>query len=127
MYGGLKRLSGAKDVEMGAPVTKGAGSWVVNFTEQPKVKMADIKKELAKYKIDKVTAKITATVTEKDKAYSAGDLALANGKDAGDVLADLAKLLAEKKVKLVLSGLLSEDDKGKQTLALTKVAEPDKK
>ncbi len=113
-------------MELGTPVAKGAGSWVVSFTGQPKVKMADLKKELGKYKVDKVNAKITAKVTEKDKAYSAGDLALANGKDAGDVLADVAKLLGEKKDTLVLSGTLTEDDKGKQTLALSKVSEPAK-
>lgn len=122
---GLKRLSGAKDVEPDAPVQSGKGSWIVHFEGQPKVALKAISEAVGKYKVEAVKAKITSKVVEKDKGFMAGDIALANGKekDAPDVLKEVAAFVKEKKDTLVLRGVLTEDDKGKQTLVLTRVDE----
>ena len=97
----------------------------------PVVKIADVKKELGKFKLEKVAFKITSKVTEKDKQYSAGTFLLKDAPDdADDCIAKVADFLKAKKSMLVLTGLLAEDDKGKQTLELTKVDEvskPEKK
>ena len=81
---GLKRLSGAKDVSQD-DFQAGVATFIVTFDAQPKVKMADIKKEVGKY-----------------------------------VLKEVAGLKGK---KVVLSGVLTEDDAGAQTLTLSKVAE----
>jgi hypothetical protein len=111
---GLKRLSGAKSAAQD-DFNKGTGTYVVTFDAPPKVKMADIKKEMGKYKLESVKLKITVVAS----GATAGDIALANPKDD-----DLLKTVeGQKGKKVVLSGLLSEDDKGKQTLTLSKVTE----
>jgi len=84
----------------------------------PVVTMAGIKKEVGKFKVDKVTMKITSKVTEKDKMYFAGTIALADA--AGDADDCIVKA---KKTLLVLTGVLIEDDKGKQKLEMTKCDE----
>ena len=109
---GLKRLSGAKEVSQD-DFSAGVATFIITFDAQPKVKMADIKKEVGKYKLDQVKMKFTTTAPEGAKV---GDLAL-----KGDE--ELKELAALKGKKVVLSGVLSEDDKGAQTLTLTRVAE----
>ena len=112
---GLKRLSGAKDVSQD-DFQAGVATFIVTFDAQPKVKMADIKKEVGKYKLDVVKMKFTTAAPEGAKV---GDLTLANPKDE-DLLKEVAGLKGK---KVVLSGVLTEDDKGAQTLTLSKVAE----
>jgi hypothetical protein len=111
---GLKRLSGAKEVSQD-DFSAGVGTYIVTFEAPPKVKIADIKKEIGKYKIEEIRLKITA----KAEGNKAGDLTLANPKE-GDLLKEVE---SHKGQKLVLSGVLSEDDKGNRTLTLSKVAE----
>jgi hypothetical protein len=109
----LKRLSGAKEVQQD-DISQGVGTFVVVYPELPKVKIADIKKEVGKYQIVKVGLKVTATVADN----KIGAIALANPKDE-DLLKEVA---ANGGKKLVVSGTLTEDDKGAQTLTLSKVA-----
>ena len=109
---GLKRLSGAKEASQDDYV-KGVGTYIVTFAAPPKVKLADVKKELPKYKIEGLSLKITAVV----EGNKVGDLTLANPKDE-DLLKEVAALQGK---KVVLSGALTEDDKGAQTLTLSKV------
>jgi hypothetical protein len=111
---GLKRLSGAKEVSQD-DFSAGVGTYIVSFEAPPKIKIADIKKEIGKYKIEEIRLKITT----KAEGTKAGDLTLANPKD-GDLLKEVAALKGK---LLVLSGVLSEDDKGNRTLTLSKVAE----
>ena len=122
MINGLKRLSGAKEVSQDDFV-KGVGTFIVTFDELPKTKMAEIRKEIGGYKLDKVVARITSKVVEKDKKWSAGDLALDNPKDA-DLLKDVA---AKAEESWVLTGALTEDEKGNRLLTLSKVAVAEKK
>jgi hypothetical protein len=111
---GLKRLSGAKEVSQD-DFSAGVGTYIVTFDAPPKVKIADIKKEIGKYKIEEIRLKITT----KAEGNKAGDLTLANPKDE-----DLLKEVAAHKGKMILlSGVLSEDDKGNRTLTLSKVTE----
>ena len=109
---GLKRLSGAKDVSQD-DFSAGVATFIVTFDAPPKVKLADVQKEVGKYKLDQVKMKFTTDAPEGAKV---GDLAL-----KGDEL--LKELAGLKGKKVVLSGVLSEDDKGAQTLTLSKVAE----
>lgn len=112
---GLKRLSGAKEVAQD-DFSAGVGTYVVSFEAPPALKMADIKKSVGKYKIEQVRLKITTMAPEGNKV---GALTLANPK--GEDLLKEAQGLKGKKV--VLSGVLSEDDAGAQTLTLSRVAE----
>jgi hypothetical protein len=124
---GLTRLSGAKKVSQD-DFQKGTGIYIVSFEEIPKVKMAEIQKELGGYKLVKVEAKITSKVAKMDEKWFAGDWALANAKDV-DPMKDVA---AKPEEVWLLTGLLSEDDKGGRTLTLSKAelpapAQPEKK
>ena len=111
---GLKRLSGANGAAQD-DFNKGTGTYIVSFAAAPKVKLADVKKEVGKYKLESTSMKITVVAG----GHTVGDIALANPKDE-----DLLKALdGLKGKKVVLSGLLSEDEKGKQTLTLAKVSE----
>ena len=112
---GLKRLSGAKDVSQD-DFSAGVATFIVTFDAPPKVKMADVKKQVGKYKLEQVKMKFTTDAPEGAKV---GDLTLANPKDE-DLLKEAAALKGK---KVVLSGVLTEDDKGAQTLTLSKVAE----
>lgn len=90
----------------------------------PAVTMAAVKKEVGKYKLEKVSIKITSKVVEKDKKYTAGTFLLADASgDADDCIAKVGEFLKAKKSLLVLTGWLVEDEKGKQTLELTKCDE----
>jgi len=119
---GLKRLSGAKDVSQD-DFAKGVGTFLVKFEEFPKTRQAEIRKEIGGYKLDSVSAKLTTKVVSKDAAWFAGDIALANPKDA-DLLKDVA---AKAEETWVLSGALTEDEKGNRLLTLSKAAVAEKK
>jgi hypothetical protein len=100
----------------------------VKFDAPPAVKLADIKKEIVRGQMGKVEYKITSKVVEKggekEKTYTAGTFLLKDAAgDADDVLVKVADFLKAKKSVLVLTGVLTEDDKGKQTLELTKADE----
>ena len=99
---------------------QGVGTFIVSFGENPKVKVADIKKELGKFEMVSVKAKVTAAVTEKDGACWAAGYKLANGKDE-----DLLATVKGKSAPFVLTGMVTEDATG-ATLTLTKVEEPKK-
>jgi hypothetical protein len=85
--------------------------------------MASIKKEVGKYKLDKVGMKLTGKAVEKtvekNKVWTIG---------ATTLTGDLTSKVAELKGKvIVVTGALTEDDKGKQSLALASVDEVTKK
>ena len=108
---GLKRLSGAKEVSQD-DFSAGVGTYIVTFDGTPKATIADVKKEMGKYKLEEVKLKITTKAPEGNKV---GDITL-----TGDECLKELKELKGKKV--VLSGVLSDEGKGRG-LALTKVSE----
>lgn len=94
---------------------KGTGVYIQKFEGNPRVKLADIQKRVGDYKVVKVQARITALAAEQDGKWRAGTFTLANPKEE-----DWLKVVSEMKGKtLVLSGAISEDDKGNQTLTLS--------
>ncbi len=108
---GLKRLSGAKEVSQD-DFSAGVGTYIVTFDAPPTATVADVKKEIGKYKIEEVRLKITTKAPEGTKV---GDITL-----AGDECLKELKELKGKKV--VLSGVLSDEGKGR-LLTLSKVSE----
>jgi hypothetical protein len=115
----LARLSGADGKAEQDDFQKGTGVYIQKFKGNPSVKIAQIQKEVGSYKVTKVQATITSKVAEKDGKWMAGAFALANPKDD-----DCLKVVKEKHDKtLLLSGVVTEDDKGNQTITLSKVAE----
>ncbi len=116
--GSLKRLSGAKDVSQD-DFSAGVGTYIVKFDAPPAVKMADIQKEVGKYKLDKVQMKLTGKAVEKKSVWSIGLITLTG---------DNAAKIAECKSKVVIvTGVLTEDAKGKQSLEVATVEEVTKK
>jgi hypothetical protein len=114
----LKRLSGAKEVSQD-DFSNGVGTYAIKFDAPPAVKMADISKEIGKYKLEKVTQKLTGKAVEKNKAWMLG---------ATTLTGDMTSKLAELKGKVVIVvGTLTEDAKGKQCLELSSVEEVAKK
>ena len=85
----------------------------------PTVTVATIKKEVGKFKVDKVGMKLTGKAVEKNKVWMMGNVGL-----TGDMTAQVAELKGK---VLIVVGTLSEDEKGKQSLALTSVEELKKK
>src|SRR6185295_18217267 len=108
---GLKRLSGAKEVSQD-DFAAGTGTYIVTFDAPPAAKVADVKAAIGKYKVEEVRMKMTTTAPEGDKV---GDLSLA-GEDG------LKQLKELKGKKVVLSGVLTDTEKGR-TLTLSKVTE----
>ena len=108
---GLKRLSGAKEVSQD-DFAAGVGTYIVTFDAPPAAKVADVRAAIGKYKIEEVRMKMTTAAPEGDKV---GDLTLA-GEDG---LKQLKELQGK---KVVLSGVLTDTDKGR-TLTLSKVTE----
>ena len=113
---GLKRLSGAKEVSQD-DFSAGVGTYIVTFDAPPKATVADVKKEMGKYKLEEVKLKITVTAPEGTKI---GDLTLAGD----DCLKELKELKGK---KVVLSGVLTDQEKEGRLLTLSKVAEAAKK
>ncbi len=108
---GLKRLSGATKVAQD-DFSAGVGTYIVSFDAIPAATVADVKKELGKYKLEEVRLKITTKAPEGTKV---GDLTLAGD----DCLKELKELKGK---KVVLSGVLTDDGKGR-LLTLSKVSE----
>ena len=94
-------------------------TFVVKFEAPPAVTIATVKKEVGKYKVDKIALRLTGKATEKDKAWFLGTVAL-----TGEMTSKVAELKGK---VIVVTGALSEDDKGKQSLALASVEEAKKK
>jgi hypothetical protein len=92
----------------------------VVFDEPPKVKLADLRKELGRFELVDVKAKITSPVTEKEGAFFAAGYRLVNPPDE-----DLLSKVKGKSTPFVLRGALTEDDQG-LTLTLSRVEEPKK-
>lgn len=97
----------------------GVAIFLVKFDASPAVTTASIKKEVGKYKVDKIAMKLTGKATEKDKVWTLGKIAL-----TGEMTSKLVELKGK---TVVVAGALTEDDKGNQTLALTLVEEAKKK
>ena len=108
---GLKHLSGAKEVSQD-DFSNGVGVYVVTFDGIPAVKVADVKKEAGKYTLEEVRMKLT---TKAPEGHKVGDISLTGD----DCLKELKELKGK---KVVLSGVLTDDAKGRN-LALTKVSE----
>ena len=108
---GLKRLSGAKEVSQD-DFSAGVGTYIVTFDAVPKATVADVKKEMGKYKLEEVRLKITVKAPEGTKI---GDITLAGD----ECLKELQELKGK---KVVLSGVLTDEDKGRK-LTLSKVTE----
>jgi len=87
----------------------------VKFDAPPTVTTAAIKKEVGKYTVDKIAMKLTGKAVEKNKVWTMGAVTL-----TGDMTSKVAEL---KSKVLIVIGTLSDDDKGKQSLALTSVEE----
>ena len=108
---GLKRLSGATKVAQD-DFAAGVGTYVVSFEGLPKATVADVKKEIGKYKVEEVRLKITVKAPE---GTTLGDLTLAGD----DCLKELKELKGK---KVVLFGVLTDEGKGR-LLTLSKVSE----
>ena len=94
-------------------------TFLVKFGAPPAVTTAQIKEKVGKYTIDKIGMKLTGKASEKNKVWMLGNVALTG---------DMTSKVAELKGKLIIvTGTLSEDDKGKQSLALASVDEVTKK
>lgn len=96
-------------------------TFIVTFDAPPPptVTMTSIKKEVGKFKVDKVGMKLTGKAVEKNKVWTMGAIAL-----TGDMTSKVAELKGK---TLIVVGTLSEDEKGKQSLELTSVEELTKK
>lgn len=104
----------------------GKGVYIVTLNATASPKFAEVKVAVGAYKLEKVGATLTRKVESKAGKYVAGAIALANplddkGKVKEDVLKEVEDLLKAKKDNLQISGTLSEDDKGNQTLTLAGV------
>jgi hypothetical protein len=108
---GLKHLSGAKEVSQD-DFSSGVGTYIVTFDGVPAATVADVKKEIGKYKLEEVRLKIT---TKAPEGHKVGDITLTGD----DCLKELKELKGK---KVLLSGVLTDEGKGRQ-LALSKVSE----
>ena len=109
---GLKRLSGAKEVSQD-DFSAGVATYIVKFDAPPAAKVADVKAAAGKYKIEEVRLKLTVKAPEGAKL---GDIALTGE----ECLKELKELKGK---KVVLSGVLTDTDKGGRSLALSKVTD----
>jgi hypothetical protein len=112
---GLKRLSGAKEVSQD-DFSGGVATYIVTFEAPPMATVADVKKQVGKYKLEEVRLKLT--LPKAPKGTKVGDLTL-----AGDEC--LAELKALEGKKVVISGVLTDEPKGRK-LTLSKVSEAGK-
>lgn len=123
MINSLKRLSGAERVVQD-DFNKGIGIFRVICKAPPAVKTGDVKKVLGRYKLDKVEFKVTGRISKKRDKYYISRWLLENptGENAPDNLAKVAELQKARKI-VILWGLVKEDARGKQTLAVSKVSQ----
>jgi hypothetical protein len=107
----------------------GRGVFLVKYEGMPALKMADVKAQAGNFAIESVSLKLTGKVTQKKEQYYLGATELVKGADAAgeEAFKKLGEFVTAKKTMLVVSGVLKEDDKGKQSLALLTVGELDKK
>lgn len=109
-------------------VSASTGVFTVTFGGEAKAKPADVQKTIGTYKLEKLQATLIRKVEDKSGVYLAGDVMLANPrKKAGDKGEDhldrVAGFLRAKKEMLKLTGVLTDDGKGKATLELSGVAD----
>ena len=111
----LKRLSGAERVVQD-DFNKGIGVFRVIFKAPPTVKIADVKKELGKYKLDKVEFKITGRIKKVRNKFAIGNWLLEGppGESKDNPMAKIAELQKSRKI-CIIWGLVKEDEKGKQS------------
>ncbi len=121
MIAGLKRLAGAKEVTLDE-FASGKGVFLVKYAAPPALKLSDVKGATGNFTIESVGLKLTGKVTQKKEQYYLGAVELVKG-SAEDAWAKLDELFKAKKTTLVVSGILSEDEKKMQKLALLTVAE----
>jgi hypothetical protein len=100
--------------------------FLVKYEAAPAIKLADVKAQTGNFAIESVSLKLTGKVTQKKEQYYLGATELVKGTDE-EAFKKLGEFITAKKTVLVVSGILSEDPKGKQSLALQTVAELDKK
>lgn len=112
----LKRLDGAKEVLQDDYIT-GTGLFTVKYGTSPLVKPSVVARQLGRYKLERLRAKITAAVEEKDGAKWAAGYRLSKTEDE-----DLVSAL-KSGTRYALVGVVAEDEKGALTLAVTKVSE----
>ena len=120
MINSLKRLSGAERVVQD-DFNKGVGVFRVICKAPPTVKIDDVKKTIGRYKVDKVEFKVTGRISKKRDKYYISRWLLENP-EGKDILAQVAELQKAKKI-VILWGLVKEDAKGKQSLAVSKVTQ----
>ncbi len=87
----------------------GVGLFTVTYPTSPLVKPSIVAKELGRYKLDRLRARITAPVELKDGVLRAAGYQVAK--------ADLDVLPGK---TYALTGVVTEDEKGVLTLTLTK-------
>ena len=87
----------------------GVGLFSVTFEKPPLLKPSDVASELGRYKLERLRAKITAAVEEKDGALWAAGYRLAK-----------EEVEVKPASTYVLTGVVTEDEKGALTLTLTK-------
>ena len=108
----------------------GRGVFLVKYEAAPALKLADVKAQTGNFAIESVGLKLTGKVTvKKETQYYLGAVELVKGDaKSEDAFKKLVELVTAKKVNLVVSGILKEDDKTKaQSLAVATVAEVDTK
>ena len=123
---GLKRLSGAKKVDL-ATFKRPVGTFVVTFDKAPTLGSADLSKVVRGFKMEKLSFRITVKVSKKGASWMANGLKLTNPKKGTDFLAKVKEHVEAGKKTLVLSGDLVEGKKGANSLTLSAVSVPQKK
>lgn len=113
MVASLKRLEGVKDVHSD-DYQPGIGTYTAVFEKPPLVKPSAVAKELGRYKLERLRAKFSAAIEEKDGVKRAGGYALVKSDDE-----DLVSGLKAGAV-YALVGVVREDEKGNLSLALTR-------
>lgn len=109
MVASLKRLEGVKEVHSD-DYQPGVGTYTATFEKPPLLKPSVVAKELGRYKLERLRARITVPIESKDGALWAAGYRVA--KEEG-VDVQPGKTYA-------LVGVVSEDDKGALTLTLSK-------
>ena len=124
----LKRLVGAKDpfAVSQEDFSAGVGTYKAKLDAPMPPAMAAVKKEFSQYSIVGMELKLTMKVTQKKEDYYAGNIQLVKGTPP-EAFDKLVELVTAKKTTLVIAGAWKEDDKQKQTLAISSAGEPDKK
>ena len=124
---GLKRLSGAKKVDL-ATFKRPVGTFVVTFDKAPNLGSSDLSKVItSRFKMKTLSYRITVDVSKKGKFWMANGLKLTNPKKGTDFLATVKKHVEAGKKTLVLSGELVEAKKGENSLTLSAVTVAKKK